>query len=91
LTYFHGRRFNRHHLNVTLTTRETQLHVGDEKGKVGGKGLSNDNILLDRADIVDMAERDDIPMELWGDIDFGKAFVTEPQGEGRKSHFARGR
>ena len=87
LTYFNGRRFGSHHLAVTLSTREAQAIVGDVKGKMpGGKAVSNDNIVLVRNDIVEMAEYDVALPDWWGDIDLARAFRTEYTGEGRRAH-----
>jgi hypothetical protein len=87
LIHFHGRRFGIHHLNVILSTRETTATPGNEKGKMpGGKAVSNDNIVLVRDDIVEMAEYN-VPMsDWWGDIDLARAFRTEFTGEGRRAH-----
>jgi hypothetical protein len=87
LSYFHGRQFVNQHLRVTLCNRETQLRVGDEKGKMaGGKAVSNENITLGREDIIEM-EQYDAPMdECWGEINVARAFRVEYQGEGRRAH-----
>jgi hypothetical protein len=91
MSYFHARKFGpRAHLDVKLSTRETLARVGDEKGKMaGGKAVSNENITLQREDIVDMADRADVDMSMWGEVDATKIFVQEYHGEGRKAHFPR--
>ena len=55
----------------------------------GGKAVQNDNIMLQREDIVSMAQYEHVDMELWGEVELTKAFVQEYQGEGRKAHFPR--
>ena len=89
LSYFHGRQFKNQHLRVTLCNRETQLRVGDEKGKMaGGKAVSNENITLGREEIIQM-EQYNAPMdECWGEIKVARAFRVEYQGEGRRAHQA---
>jgi hypothetical protein len=90
MTHFNGRKFGSRNLDVKLSTRETQARVGDEKGKMaGGKAVQNDNITLQREDIVDMAERDNVDMAMWGEVDLSRVFVQEYHGEGRKAHFPR--
>jgi hypothetical protein len=87
LIHFHGRRFGIHHLNVILSTRETTATPGNEKGKMpGGKAVSNENIILVRADIVAMADHDVSLLGWWGDVDLARAFRTEYTGEGRRAH-----
>ena len=85
ITYFHGRRFMHNYISVTLSQRETQSQVGDDKGKVGGKAVSNDNILLQRNDIM-ATEANDPGLDCWGNIIRERAFVPEFHGEGRRSH-----
>jgi hypothetical protein len=87
LIHFHGRRFGIHHLNVILSTRETTATPGNEKGKMpGGKAVSNENIILVRNEIAEMADHDVVLADWWGDVDLGRAFVTEFTGEGRRAH-----
>ena len=73
------------YVSVTLSQRETQSQIGDDKGKVGGKAVSNDNILLQRNDIMTI-EANDPGLDCWGDIIRERAFVPEFHGEGRRSH-----
>jgi hypothetical protein len=78
LNYFHGRRFDKHYLHVTLSNCETQAKVWQ---------WQSDSIMLQFEDIIDMSQCTNVDMSLWGEVNLTQELFGKDWGN--ESHFGR--